>query len=151
MPQLVVHKYFHLPHQDEHVAPLMPAHHPVPPPPGAPPPAGAITQGKPPPFYKHPPAIIRQRMAERAMEGPYGQPMSTASSSSAAAPAAQGAMYVRAHVGHTAPPEPIAGPPAANAQARLLAEGQHPGADDRQLRRQARGSKMPQQGPPYAD
>ena len=156
-------QYFHMPHQDDHVAPTTPAHHPVPPPPGAPPPAGQATQGKPPPYFKQPPAIVRQRMAERAMGGPYGPPAAAASSSaaaasssSAAAPAAQEAMHIRAHAGHMVPPEPIAGPPATgNTQGRLLAEGQHPGADDRQLgsnaRRQARGSKMPQQGLPHAD
>ena len=145
-------QYFHMPHQDDHVVPTTPAHHPVPPPPAAP----------PPPYSKQPPAIIRQRLAERAMGGPYGSaapaaaPAAAASSSSAAAPAAQEAMHIRAHAGHMVPPEPIAGPPATgNTQGRLLAEGQHPGADDRQLgsnaRRQARGSKMPQQGLPHAD
>ena len=151
-------QYFHMPQQDDHAEEIMPMRHPVPPPPGAPPPAGHGPMGKPPPYTKQPPAIFRQRTAELA-PGPYGQSAAAASSSSAAAPAAsaapaaQDAMYVRAPVGHTAPPEPIAGPPSANTQGRLLAEGQHPGADDRQLRRQgrgeiARGNKMP---PPNVD
>lgn len=147
-------QYFHMPQQDYRAEEVVPRHPVPPPPPGAPPPAGLGPMGKPPPYTKQPPAILRQRLAELA-PGPYGQSAAAASSSSAAAPAAPAAPAAQDPWREQMMPEQTAGPPAERppTQGSLLAAGQHPGADDRQLRRQERGSKMsqPQQRPPRAD